>query len=175
MSEKESANRLQSLSRAFQGFVVGIILIYAALINIDFGGFHVGFVFLPVAAIFLWPRKASHSWSLIFIFMLGFFHDIISAGPLGVWAICYLGLFVLLGGGVSQKIGHSRAYGGFALSVGLVMVLTIILGRIATGHWPGWVGLFVNALSAILLFPLIFWLRNLAYLILADPEKREAV
>lgn len=161
MSEQENAYRLNAFSGALQGLVIGIFLVFCALTNLKLGNVHVGFVFLPVAAIFYWPLKASYSLSLVCVFLLGLFHDVASNGPLGVWTLCYIFLFMIMGGGVRTKKNFSKALGGFVLALGFVFLLAFVFGFIALGRWPDLFGLLISVVSSIVVFPLCYWLHSL--------------
>ncbi len=161
MIEKEAANRLQSFSWVLQGLAVGIILIFLALINLDLGRVHIGFMFLPVIAIFFWPVQASYSWSLISIFLLGLFHDIASDGPLGVWMLSYLLLFIIMGGGIGLRLGFRSSFLAFTLSLIFIVLCLYAIGYVSRGHIPDGIGIMLSLGAAVLLFPLVYWLRTL--------------
>ena len=161
MTSLESANPIRSFSLALQGGLFGVIMAYAALINLDFGGVRIGFSFLPILAIFFWPQKASYSWSLIAVFFVGLFYDIISATPLGMWALISLCLFLILGGGVNPRVNFSIGIGGFSAAVLLGCIFFATFGKLALGYWPSWSSLLANAGVTILMFPLVYWGRKL--------------
>ena len=161
MIVQEAPNRLRSFSASLQGLLLGSVLMFFALINLDLGGVRIGFFLVPVIGIYLWPMRASYSWSLLFIFILGFLHDIASTGPMGVWAICYLLLFVIIGGGVNAKIPFQNAFGGFFLSLVFVSIVAYILGYISLGRPPMLSNFVASVLLSLMLFPIFFWLRNL--------------
>ncbi|HFB54907.1 MAG TPA: hypothetical protein ENJ46_03200 [Hellea balneolensis] len=166
MSQNESAYHLRSISFAFQGLLAGIVLVFFSLANLDIGIFNVGFIFIPVAAILFWPMGASYTWSLLCVFLLGLFYDMASAQPLGIWAISYLVLFILLGKGVKVNIRFMNALFGYILSVLFVAILAFILGLIALGQWPNSGTMALGAVLSVLAFPLVFGLRWLANFIL---------
>ncbi len=161
MSDKETAYRLNSFSGGLQGLLIGILLVFASLADINLGGLHVGFVFLPVIAIYFWPPLASYSLSLICVFLLGLLHDVASDGPIGIWTMSYMFLFMIMGGGVRTKQKFSTALGFFTLALGLVFFMSFVFGLFAMGRWPNIASLFVSALATILMFPLFYWLHAL--------------
>ncbi len=161
MIENEAVNRLQSFSWVIQGVVVGVILTYLALLNLDFGRFHIGFMFLPVMAIFFWPVQASYSWSLIGIFLVGLFHDIASDGPLGIWMLSYLSLYLIMGGGIDMKYSFTASFLWFVLSLMFIVLCMFTIGYISLGHLPRGIGVLFNLGTALALFPLVYWLRTL--------------
>lgn len=161
MSDHEAPNSIRSFSGALQGLGIGFLLVFMALTHLDLGGYHIGFILLPVATIYLWPVHASYSWSLLCIFLLGIFHDLASDGPLGVWAISYLLLFLIMGRGVGRHIAFGQAMGGFALSLLFVAVVSYGFGFVALGASPNIGGMLVSILTALLFFPLLYWVRHL--------------
>jgi hypothetical protein len=166
MSQNESAYRLRSITFAFQGLLSGIVLVFFSLANLDLGVFNVGFIFIPVAAILFWPTGASYTWSLLCVFLLGLFHDMASAQPLGIWAVSYLVLFVLLGKGVNVNIKFISAFLGYMISVLFVIALSFILGLVALGQWPNGGAMVLGAVLSVLAFPIIYGLRWLANFVL---------
>ncbi len=165
MIEEERTNTLLAFSYALQGLGIGIVLIFPALLNIDLPGFYFGLSFLPIAAIFYWPAKASYSWSLLAIFIFGLFYDMVSAGPLGVWALSFLVLYIVMGGGATVKNNFLAHLIGYALCVVFVFILVTIFGRISTGHWPQIYRLLVNFVATIAVFPLLYWVRSLIFMV----------
>ncbi len=161
MSEKETAYRINSFSRALLGFVVGVVLVFFALTNFDFGTLHISLMFLPVGAIFYWPVKSSYSLSLILIFLLGLFQDIVSGSPLGVWTLSYLCLFMVAASIARTKHSFSKGLAGFAVSIGFIFILVYIFGYIALGQWPNISSLLTSAVATLITFPLIFWAHSL--------------
>jgi len=161
MIQKESANQVNSISLSLQGLVFGMILIFPALLSMDVLGGHITLSFLPVAAVYLWPRAASYSWSLPGIFLIGLSYDMASASPMGMWTLAFLILFVVLGGGIAHPGGLSRAVGGFSLSVLLCFIVVLIVGRLFMGQWPHIFTLLANAVASIIIFPIIYWIRSM--------------
>lgn len=159
MNEQEAPNSIRSLSGALQGLTSGFIVVFLALVHFDLSGHHIGFILFPVAVIYLWPSHASHSWSLFCIFLLGIFHDLASDGPLGIWAVCYLLLFIIMGKGIGRNVTFRRAVSGFGLSLLFVAGLSYGLGFVSLGAPPNIVSLLISVLTALLFFPLLFWLR----------------
>ena len=161
MIGEERTNNLLAFSYALQGLVLGIFLSFFAMLSIDLPGLVFGLTFLPLAAIFYWPEKASYSWSVFAVFVFGLFYDIISAGPLGVWALSLLVLYIVLGERAVRKPGFSEHIVGYALCVVFVFILVSVFGRLSMGHWPQIFGLLINALASIAVFPFLYWVRSI--------------
>ena len=173
MTSAESGNQLQSISLAFQGFVVGLILVVFSMISLQVANVQFGLSFLPVAAFLFWPDRASYTWSLFFIFLIGMFHDFVSFGPLGLRTICYLLLFIAMGGGLRMKLNLGAALGGFTLGIGFILTVIMMIGRLFMGYWPSWTNLMTDGLASVMVFPIIFWLLSLRNSIVPDHERRE--
>lgn len=161
MSQIESTNQIQALSLSLQGLGIGVLLIFPALLSLEMFGGHFGFSFLPVTAIYFWPRGASYSWSLLGVFVFGLLYDMVSSSALGMWTLAFLILFMVMGGEISHKRGLVRAIGIFSLSVVLVLIIVFIVGRLSLGKWPQFYGLLGNALVSIIVFPVLYWIRSL--------------
>ncbi len=170
MTRDVTVYRLRSVTLAFQGLAGGLLLVFIALINLDMGAFKTGFIFLPVAIVYLWPVRASYTWSLICIFLLGIFYDFASNGPLGLWTLCYLALFIVLGGGARTTIRFPAAFLWFLLSMSFVCCLAMLLGRFALGQWPNGLEIAKSMLTTAVVFPLIFWIRRTSLIIFGGIE-----
>ncbi|MBL4853239.1 MAG: hypothetical protein JKY25_03270 [Robiginitomaculum sp.] len=170
MIEEERTNALLTFSYSLQGLGLGVLLIFPAMLSVDLPGLHFGLSFLPVTAIYYWPARASYSWSLLAIFIYGLFYDMVSAGPLGIWTLSFLILYIVLGGRITVK--NSLLYNliGYAMCVIFVFVLVAMFGRLSTGHWPQLYLLLMNALVAIAVFPVLYWVRSLIVMMRGTPE-----
>ena len=162
MNQTESLNQIQSISLALQGFGVGLLLIFPALLSLKVLGVVFGFLFLPVVAIYYWPRNASYFWSLFGVFSLGMIYDLIGAGPLGLWSLALLVLYIVLGAGASVQQGFVKSLLSFILSLIFVFFIVLIVGRLSMGQWPKIGTLIRNVLATIFIFPLLYWVRILA-------------
>ena len=160
MSTVEAANTLQAFTKALQGMVLGMILAYAGLLVIDTGAVKFGFVFLPLISIVLWPTRASRSWSMVGVFFIGLFYDLISGGPLGLWALCYLVLFFIIGESIRSGLGFLKSFWWYIFSIGITIGLLFVFGRLFLGIWPRWQELVTDAFASVLVFPLVFWARS---------------
>ena len=161
MTPKESVSQTQSISLSFQGAVIGIALVFIALLSMDLGKMHFGFSFVPVVVIYYWPRAASYSWSLLFMFLLGLFYDMASANTLGMWALAFLILFMVLDETPKGISGLGRAVVEYALSVMFCLVIVLLLGWLSIGKLPQISTLLGNAVASIVIFPIFYWVRSL--------------
>ncbi len=170
MTGEERTNNLLAFSHALQGLALGVVLSFFAMLSMDLPGLVFGLSFLPVAAIFYWPEKASYSWSVFAVFVLGLLYDIVSGGPLGVWTLSLLVLFLVLGGRADIKSGFSGHIVGYALCTVFVFVLVLVFGRLSMGHWPHIAGLLTNVVASIAVFPFLYWVRSLYAMVRSMPE-----
>lgn len=161
MSIEEAANPLQAFTKALQGLLFGFILVVFSLITIDFGSVEIGLTFLPLIAIVLWPNRASVSWSLVSMFLLGLFMDIVSGGPIGLWAFSYLVINLVIGENVRLGMGFLQSYWWFFVAIVIAIGLLFVLGGLVLGHWPRWQGLGFDMFGALFVFPIFYWLKTL--------------
>ncbi len=161
MNTAEHISDLQAFSSALQGFVMGVVLMYFGLINITIFGHVYQLTFLPVLAVVLWPRQASYSWSLGFVFLLGLLMDMSSGGVLGVWAFTLLVLFLILGGGLKHVYGFVHVISVYILSLVIVMISLLLLGRLAIGQWVSVFSMIGDSVFCILVFPVAYWFYKL--------------
>lgn len=173
MSETTSSNLLQSFSNGLQGFGAGIILVLLSLLGIQIGGAYYGLSFIPVAAILFWPTKASRSWSLIFIFLVGLLQDLMSYGPIGMRAFTYLSVFIIIGEGFKGAKNFTSWLSGFMFVVFLAVTVIIVLGRLVFGEWPYWIPILCDTIASLFIFPLIYWVYTLIGALRSEPVKRE--
>jgi len=161
MTPKKSVSQIQSISLSFQGAVFGMVLVFIALLSMDLGKLHFGFSFVPVAVIYYWPREASYTWSLLFIFLLGLFYDMSSASSLGMWTLAFIIIFLVLDGAPKGRSGLGRALVEYALSVMFCFVIVFLLGWLSLGRLPQVSILLGNAFASIVIFPIFYWLRSM--------------
>jgi len=160
VTQKKSVSQTQTISLSFQGLVIGIILVFPAMLSMDIGNVHFGFSFLPVAVLYFWPRAASHTASLLSVFLLGVFYDMVSANTLGMWALAFLVVFLVLDNAPSVTTGLGRAIVGFILSLGLCFFVVLLVGWVSEGQLPQVGTMLLNALATVIVFPIIYWVYS---------------
>ena len=175
MKDSSSLSQLQTTSIALQGLAAGIILVFLSTINFQIFGLSFGLAYIPIIALMYWPKKASRSWSMIFVFIIGVLQSSISFSPPGLWAFCYLLLFIVLGGEITFSDRLSAAWGSFIICVLIVGVVLYFVGRLYLGQWPNLLPMTTDSIASILVFPLIFWARNLTSALRPESEKREII
>lgn len=173
MTDREGVSRLQSISHALQGAGFTLVLVIFSTLSLQIGIFQFGLSFIPVAGLLFWPEKASKTWSLGCIFLLGLLQDGLSFGPLGLYALCYLALFMTVGGGLKERFGLLSAVSAFILAAGFVAVELLVFGKLFLGYWPVWSGLVFDVIASTITFPVIYWLLTLRdALFLRSDERR---
>lgn len=173
MKDTSSLSQMQTISIALQGFAAGTVLVILSTISFQISGFSFGLSFIPIVALMYWPKKASKSWSIVFVFILGLLQAIIGFSPLGLWAFCYLTLFLILGGEITFSNRLSAAWGSFLVCILFVAIILYFVGQLILGQWPPLTPLITDSIASILVFPLLFWARNLASAFGRETERRE--
>ncbi|MGJ8563451.1 MAG: hypothetical protein ACSHXY_07855 [Alphaproteobacteria bacterium] len=157
----ESANLAKSSSYALQGLAFGLVLTFMSMTSFRLWGFEAAFTFIPLMGIFFWPRGASSGLSGVFIFGIGLSVDVLSAGPVGLWAFIYLACYGILR--PDQRDGD-YGFGNLWLqfSIWAVIVAAILF-------FAGW--LFIDGITAsgalasqlllsLVVFPFVFALNQ---------------
>ena len=158
---EESVSQAQAIIYAIQGSMLLLVFVVLSLLDIRVFDIWVGFSFLPLIGIYFWPTMASKSWSFVFLFIAGLLRDIGSDGVLGMWAVLYVFLYLIMGSGISRSIKLNQAFYGFVVFTIVAILGLLFIGRLALGVWPPLLGLTLEAGIAIVLFPFLFWLRRL--------------
>ncbi len=81
-----------SKARAFS-IQAGLVLLVAVLLsvtNVNLFGYTLSFLFMPLIAVYLWPKEADLFLTYLLIFISGILLDILSGGAIGLWAIIFL-------------------------------------------------------------------------------------
>ena len=141
--------------------VIGTALLCViSQMTINLGVKTFSFLMIPTFAIYLWPRGANPILSLVGICMVGFFQDYLSYGPLGVWSLCWLLLFLIYRPDMRVKpetlIGQ---WAGAFLVLLCVSSLQWVLGQFVLGQAMSLQSLILSAAAAFTIFPLIYFIR----------------
>jgi len=71
----------------------GLVLIISVLLcvtNLNIFGVTFSFLFMPLIAIYLWPKEADLFVTYVLLFVSGLLLDTLSGGAIGLWAIIFL-------------------------------------------------------------------------------------
>ncbi|WP_162143759.1 hypothetical protein [Hellea balneolensis] len=111
--------------------------------------------------------------SILVITLMGLFLDLLSAGPLGLWALIFLAVFGVFRPHMRSK-PHSfkSAFTLWIMALFMALTASFFLGWFALGSRPEITALVYQALAALVLFPLIYAIRHLGRYILTDPDLR---
>lgn len=106
---------------------VGLFCVIAAVMPYGTAGSITLAPIFPLAAIYFFVLTRPAMMTPISVFLIGIFHDLLSGGPLGLWALVYLASY---GVGMSLRL--------------------LFIGRSAGAAWPGFV--IVCALSGLVVW-----------------------
>ncbi|NNC36843.1 MAG: hypothetical protein EX271_07640 [Acidimicrobiales bacterium] len=175
MTDSGSLSQLQTISIALQALAAGIILVLFSNISFHTFGYGFGLSFIPIFALMYWPKNASRSWSLFFVFLMGVLQAAMSFTPLGLLAFCYLILFVVLGGEMTFSNRLAPAWGSYITCILFIGTLMYFVGSLVIGQWPNLIPIFTDAVASTIVFPMLFWLRKLISDFGPESERREIV
>ncbi len=112
---------------------------------------------LPLITIFIWSSIRPRFMPPFVIFIVGLMQDLITGGPMGVWALAYVVALMIMR--VREEDGAKREIGPIWFRfVGVVAIATFIAwcaGSLATGGPAAIRPMLVEAAATVLMFPLI--------------------
>ncbi|WP_017930783.1 hypothetical protein [Robiginitomaculum antarcticum] len=168
-------SRSQSVLYAFQGLGFGLILVLVSAIDFSSPWLTVTPLFLPAAAIYLWPYRADYGVSVFCALLIGLFQDLVSGGPLGLFALSYALLYAVTNPAQQilprAKISNIVIYSLWCLALS---AMTSIFGALSLGKFPNLVTLLACGLLSILLFAVIFWFRDILNALTGRVDLRRA-
>ena len=165
----------QPLSKGgdWKGILLMLLLVFLSVLNVNVLGRSISFVCLPLIGICLWPRTENSILSIIAILIFGLLVDLLSAGPLGLWALIFLSVFAIFRPHMRMK-PHTlaSAFVQWVLALVLAMIASYFLGWFARQNRPDIIPLLYQAMAATVLFPVVYGLRHLGRNFLSDPDMR---
>jgi len=166
-----SSTQSTSTGGAWKGVLLLLFLTALSVLNVDIFGRNVSLLFLPLMAVFLWPRIGTPIVSIVFILLFGLLLDILSAGPLGLWALIFLSVFALFRPHMRLKpLNFPSAYKIWFAVLAFAVIAAYLLGWFAMHRRPDIWPMLYNTAAAILLFPFVYGLRHLGKSLLSDPD-----
>lgn len=167
----DGGNIAKESGLALQAFGFGLVLSLLSMVSFRLAGFQASLTFVPLIAVFFWPKEASRGLSSFFIFCLGLIVDFLSAGPLGLWAVIYLLCYgVLRPDNRSAEKQLQSLWLAFAAWGGLVTLLIVLMGWIfIDGRTAATATLSQFAISLVV-FPFIFALYQAAHFFSEDAD-----
>lgn len=150
--------------RVFPAIVAGVALLIAASLSIaglNMFGARIGFGFIPLLVLAIWPRRANTLFSLLLVFLAGLFTDWATGGITGQWAL----VFVLVWGFLRPELRSSpfALIGLFLVwlaTCGLALVVLALSGYFVFGILPDFAALGRQMILATFLLPLFLLLRH---------------
>jgi len=157
----------------WKGSLLLLSLTLLSVLSVNIMGRSISFIFLPLIAIFLWPRLDNPIASIVLILLFGLLLDTISAGPLGLWPLVFLTIFTLFRPHLRLKRHQFGAsFGQWFGALTLSIVLAFFLGWFALEQRPEMTALLMNAAAAIIAFPLVYGLRHIGGQLLTESDER---
>ena len=155
----------------WKGVLLLLVLTALSQLSINIFERNVSFIFLPLIAVFLWPRIGNPIASIIVILLFGLLLDILSAGPLGLWSLIFLSIFAFIRPHRRIKPqSFSEAFRYWFLVLGFAVIAAYLLGWFAMNYRPDIWSLLYQAVAAIVLFPVVYGARHFARNLLSDPD-----
>jgi rod shape-determining protein MreD len=117
-------------------FAVAGALLYAAPVN--FAGVDVPMPWLPLLPVFFWGLLRPNLPRVGAAFAVGLLQDLVSGGPLGVWALAYLVAFAVVAPQRDALAGQSpgAVWIGFALFVVLAGIVAYAAAALSSRFRP---------------------------------------
>jgi len=154
-SEGTSTHRTRG--RALQGGIVTLILIGISTLSFKAFGHNFVFTAIPIITVFLWPRGADPSLSVICLFFVGLVHDMLSFGLAGFWPLLYLFYFIIFRPDRHRKNeAFWLLWGKYLMFMILGFFLIWALGSLFMQRTPDLKTLITMLLISVVLFPVVF-------------------
>lgn len=163
----------QSVSKGgtWKGVLLLLALTVLSVLTIDIFGRKISFMFLPLMAVFLWPRLESPIASIVYILLFGLLLDMLSAGPLGLWPLIFLSVFALFG--PHKRLNPQSFFSALYLwlaALTFALIAAYFLGWFAIGRQPDIGPLLYQGIAAIILFPVVFGIRHVGRSLFSDSD-----
>ena len=153
------------IRKKLPAIVSGLALFLASALSIGgihVLGFYVGFGFIPLLVLAIWPRRAATLLSFAFVFFAGLFTDWATGGITGQWAL----VFTVMWGWLRPEL-RSSPFTPMSLflvwfaSCGLALILLSISGWFVFRVFPDLASLGRQMLLATVLLPMFMLFRSL--------------
>lgn len=157
MAFTDSISVQRARGLAFQGAGLLLFLIMISQLHVHIASLSVTFAFLPITAVFLWPRLAEPLTTILSLFILGLLMDCVNEGPLGFWPLIFMTYFIIFR--PDRREGQQGFIGlwlGFGIVAILLLMLMVGISLALVGYTPNLMALSVNLGVTLAVFPLIF-------------------
>jgi rod shape-determining protein MreD len=130
-------------------------MLYVAPLRL--GNFTIPMPLFPFMAIYFWSMTRPEYMPYIAVFLIGLFQDLLTGGPVGLWALTYLLSVVFLSTQIEIIAGRGRSvlWAGFVLAVLIVTIFVWIFARIALGPGPAGGRLGAEIMLSVLAYPFV--------------------
>lgn len=149
--------RLSTLVWAVLPFLLSLLCVMLYVAPLRLGNFTIPMPLFPFMAIYFWSMTRPEYMPYIAVFLIGLFQDLLTGGPVGLWALTYLLSVVFLSTQVEIIAGRGRSvmWAGFVLAILMVTILVWIFARIALGPNPAGGHLVTEMVLSVLAYPLV--------------------
>ena len=149
--------------KIWPALIAGLALFIAGAVSIaglNFFGTRIGFGFIPLLVLAIWPRRANALMSLALVFFVGLFTDWATGGVHGQWTL----VFVLVWGFLRPELRDDpfAPIGLFLVwlaTCGLALVALSVTGYFVFGMLPDFAALGRQMILATVLLPVLLLLR----------------
>jgi len=130
------------------------LLIYVAPVHLL--GISIPMPLFPLMAIFFWAISRPQLMPPLAVFAIGLTQDLITGGPLGLWAFSYLCAYTIMTTQSDAFAGRGNAmlWAGFGVMVIVTMIFAAVAGFVVMGQKVNWIHLLVQGGATFLVYPL---------------------
>ncbi|WP_429910981.1 rod shape-determining protein MreD [Glycocaulis sp.] len=114
----------------------------------------------PLIALFVWSVRRPHFVPPWLIFIVGLFQDLLTGGPLGMWALSYLLAFAIAR--LRSTEPSAREFillvARFSVMTGIASLVAWVTGSLSIGQPADPTSLVTEAVITLIVFPAFCWL-----------------
>ncbi len=156
MAGTGALQRLSVVVWAILPFFIALVsvMLYAAPLRI--GSVSIPMPLFPFMVIYFWSMTRPEFMPWIAIFLTGLFQDVLTGGPVGLWALTYLLSTAIISTQTEVLAGRGRTalWAGFVIAIVAASFMAWVFARIALGTDPSFGRLGIEILVTLLTFPL---------------------
>ncbi len=156
------SDRLAQIARNGTPGLLTLFLVFFSLAPFNFPGSALMMPPLALMAVFHWGIYRPDLLPGPLVFVLGLLQDVLSGGPLGMWAAVFLVVHAVMAAQRRFFLGKKFVveWLGFALVVPVVFLATWLMGSAYVGAFadPGLI--LIQALLTVAFYPVMSWLMS---------------